>query len=1768
MFKKFKDKLAEEMKQSPSRLQAGMQQLAQAVISPAASNNLIQDLTTSVDDLNLTTEEAETVPNNSATSQFQSIDLQSSNSMERSRRSSFSSVTSENFFPTYESPGNLYHLQSDMEQSASEFEDGSSPLSDLMVKEQVFAKYNKLRTKYTKYRAVYRELYKENMKMKSVLVETQDKALRRIANLKEQCQLEQEAKAHLEEALRNDIEEKDHLINTLNTKIELLQSNETSGESLSTSEAEMHSEKSNFDLLTESITMPTNANDSLISENASLKERIKKFETLLAKCNESLKRNKEKIAQLTENRDILERDLNILRNTNEERRDMLESEIYKAKHEILSLNEQIEVLKKREEDSALSLAENKLFIHRELEVKEEQNKRLEQELKKITEYKDILAEAVVNYDREFRQFGVVINDRNVEPDKKLTQLKDLFTSKSDALKLVQQDVKQKFRGAEQEMRSKHDKEMNPIIENSTPVRQGVNETEEISRSSDEIEIQNAQLLGLTTELKSCKSTINDLKEMLREVTMDGEQVKKEKECLIANILHYKKTLCKLKQDCNSIKVEAKKNYSEQESMIHSVSKEFSKIYQSAHTAAKKEETKALQEEYDTASSVELKTIINDNNALRKKCEQLMEQNEEMLTKVNDFDGVNSKNIKLISEIDELNFKMRDIAELQEAQDKMQQEMESLRSKMPFSNNTANNNDHFSNEVALLKEKLNNYDALTQDNTALKQQLVDLKNELAAALNNMEVLKSTHVKNLDLGVENFTKNCEVYESTITNLTSKFTEQTRQLEKLHEELRKQKDNFRDLSDKLEVRNSEFKEANETSVKQVLELKNLNEKHKTQCDEIEALRERDTEILRQLDETVKVRQDMVTKFNELESCKNNIIDAKTKEFEELKLRYERLLIDLESSEETKTESVIMKTDEIAALTRDKVELVKEIDQLNSQNEEISILRSANATQQQELETLKINYMELTEQNKELKEEQNNLLKTISGLELSENKLKQQNDELQVNISKLENDLKCLQEKLEAEMHNINESKLLQIELQDAKSKIQNTQLQNAELCNTVAALQLKENSQAALKGELDTSNKLLTSQVKDLQSQLHEFENLRRANVELEKVIENYNSQIQILNIVKTENVELQKEIAQLNGKMKRLSDFEVENRNLNIQIENLKSSISEQEICKSENQQLHRELEISHKAKDETSKEVQDLLEENEKLNSQVENLQSSLNQKDAELDSTESKNAELLCKLETINSDQLKSLEDKSKTISELENRAKDFENKFIEQQKEVEAFKIINEDLADQLIKINANHSKILKNETEKNIKLVKAASEFENTAATYQLEVEALKMMNHELNDKLKKINSDHSKTLEATTLKISELEKTVNDFEIKFVKKQQEVQALETLNKKLHNQLEKINADHSKDLENNLKTITELEKAVKDGENKIIGRREEVEALETANKDLREQLLSISQNKNADEVLTMNCNRLQDENKKLQTRVDEAVLLYETKESQIQMLTNELKQQTEMMSEKFKTNEEEQLMRIKQLVKEFQAQIHDKDDQIQAALEKRFERQQNYESELIQQYKEQLKDFQVELTAKSEQIENLIMDNKETIQAYKDQIEELTQTIDEVKKEHTNELQNIERNWKSVLQQRTDQLESKHMDEVNELTKEWSNERKAAENCDTSAGELESTSHVAMATIQSNTGSLHSLQQTLISQKRELAELRKLLRIRNDSLEGSTEIEYLRNILFEYMMGRETLVLTRVISAVVKFDQEQTSKVLKKEEDKLTLLGSLGLL
>ncbi|XP_078734622.1 golgin subfamily A member 4-like isoform X2 [Lampetra fluviatilis] len=49
-------------------------------------------------------------------------------------------------------------------------------------------------------------------------------------------------------------------------------------------------------------------------------------------------------------------------------------------------------------------------------------------------------------------------------------------------------------------------------------------------------------------------------------------------------------------------------------------------------------------------------------------------------------------------------------------------------------------------------------------------------------------------------------------------------------------------------------------------------------------------------------------------------------------------------------------------------------------------------------------------------------------------------------------------------------------------------------------------------------------------------------------------------------------------------------------------------------------------------------------------------------------------------------------------------------------------------------------------------------------------------------------------------------------------------------------------------------------------------------------------------------------------------------------------------------------------------------------------------------------------------------------------------------------------------------------------------------------------------------------------------------------------------TEFEYLRKVLFEYMMGRETKTLAKVITTVLKFTPEHSQKVMEREEARAT--------
>ena len=62
--------------------------------------------------------------------------------------------------------------------------------------------------------------------------------------------------------------------------------------------------------------------------------------------------------------------------------------------------------------------------------------------------------------------------------------------------------------------------------------------------------------------------------------------------------------------------------------------------------------------------------------------------------------------------------------------------------------------------------------------------------------------------------------------------------------------------------------------------------------------------------------------------------------------------------------------------------------------------------------------------------------------------------------------------------------------------------------------------------------------------------------------------------------------------------------------------------------------------------------------------------------------------------------------------------------------------------------------------------------------------------------------------------------------------------------------------------------------------------------------------------------------------------------------------------------------------------------------------------------------------------------------------------------------------------------------------------------------------------------------------------------------------SIEDANEYEYLKNVLYQYMLGKEGLTLARVLATVVKFSPDEINEVLKHEEKKHSIFASLGLL
>ncbi|XP_025093410.1 golgin subfamily A member 4-like [Pomacea canaliculata] len=133
----------------------------------------------------------------------------------RSRTSSVSSVTSDSSFFQVPNFSSHYVIPSDVE---SEMEESSSDLSGIS-KEDLYTYVKKFERRAFKYKSKfmdlvshYKEILGEREKLKSTLTQSQDRAFRRMSELREQLQLDQIAKRDLEDNYRLLLDERNEYV--------------------------------------------------------------------------------------------------------------------------------------------------------------------------------------------------------------------------------------------------------------------------------------------------------------------------------------------------------------------------------------------------------------------------------------------------------------------------------------------------------------------------------------------------------------------------------------------------------------------------------------------------------------------------------------------------------------------------------------------------------------------------------------------------------------------------------------------------------------------------------------------------------------------------------------------------------------------------------------------------------------------------------------------------------------------------------------------------------------------------------------------------------------------------------------------------------------------------------------------------------------------------------------------------------------------------------------------------------------------------------------------------------------------------------------------------------------------------------------------------------------------------------------------------------------------------------------------------------------------
>ncbi|XP_004526454.1 golgin subfamily A member 4 [Ceratitis capitata] len=1219
MFANLKNKLIEEVKASPSKFQ----QFAAAVSSSASTTPSGSDsTTTTTTNENFFSITEEDTPQNSPYKPLKlppgalggRIHHNGPGAIPRTRKLSNSSMASDVSFrlPSYESPP-AYHLQSDLESNCSELEDTASTAKlDVITKEQLYDAYKKSLDRYHKYRSRYtdlanryKDLERDSTKARSVLVETQEKAIRRISELREQCSLEQKAKAHLEEALRMEMDDMQCKMQAYETKLKLLGENPDNvtailsenfsneaigGESLIDLDDSSHSLGGSIDKKSLYDTGSSNKDAPLLAQlKAELEEREHKIEELLVKMS--------------------------------------------------AAEDTITQLRKQEEENALLLAQTKQAIHSELETKESEVKNLAET---ITTMQKELQDAAkkekqlngqVSELNELREKVKSLHEAKQESDAKLiasehmlSHLKEQQGAKENESKALEEKLAKAVKESEQKLNDlrQQNHQLNEMvqryqqnevslaeIDNELNRTKNENDILKVSSAENERKLQNLeskvmaqkeQLECLQQErqvedkqLKDMLTREEELSKILKETQDDNEVQRQlvkqlESELKITNERNQhteSETIAALKNELHKLNDEMIEKVKDLKEQIAGKEKE---LKTNTNKLAKQKKQFETQQNRMREQSVEIDVLRTELNKHEQHLSNLQTELQEREKQAEEEKGKLRAQVKsILQDIGQIQEEMRTVKEshdeLEEEKLKLEQLIKNMQQE---TQETIDGSQRWRDQLIAAEDKLRQVESKLQNVESENSQLAE-KNCLLEEQNNrfekqLAELERQKIKEEDIANELRLK-LDTAEVTVQKLNEKMSQVLDENSRMHNTKELMDHDYRTLQDKCDVLEKgkmimedvqtclqqeleqlkERKLVMETRLRETVEqLQQAEEKCAEQKKYADAYEEELKEMAKVLERFEKENQTLIAELNDLRAAQSDdeklhcLMRDQKRRIEELEHdsieKDENSRVNLEAA--TKENTLLKEKLNRLETTCEELERLKEECQLQKAqnaelNQEISILNTELAKTRescQELVTLSVQLKALMDEKEDTEKELNRLV---------------------LEINKLKEDISVQAEELQIKAK----------EVETLKEQLENSVAISEKLANTETELSNCKEMEKKILAEAAISAELANKKIQDLENQLsttnNDIERLHESNdaiqVEMDKLQSKSEMQLQSMELtlrqLRDENEKFQQQIAQQKVDGEKLANFEqlqLENEYLNKHVKQLETELEAQRM----------------------------------------------------------------------------------------------------------------------------------------------------------------------------------------------------------------------------------------------------------------------------------------------------------------------------------------------------------------------------------------------------------------------------------------------------------------------------------------------------------------------------------------------------------------------------------------------------------------------------